>query len=244
MIAGTPAYMAPEQINGGPTDRRTDLFAFGVLIYEYATGLHPFAAQTALATAARILEHSPEPLEQLRPDLTASIIGTVERCLRKDPADRFAAAHDVVVALGDEQVYQGRSGRRRVWWRLHQIAVVTLYLTACFAAWVFKEWEPSAVGRWSFVLIGVFAAVSGVVRGHLLFTERIHPSRLASEHQKTRLTLLGLDLAIAVVLVFAASLVATARPVPAVLVMGLAAGIGTAAVFIEPATTAAAFDGS
>ena len=55
-IVGTPAYMAPEQFSGLPVDPRADVFAIGVVLYEYACGAHPFAASTALATVARVLE--------------------------------------------------------------------------------------------------------------------------------------------------------------------------------------------
>ena len=242
VLMGTPRYMAPEQVEGGQADRRTDLFAFGVLIYEYATGMHPFAAQTGLATAGRILEHTPPSLAQSRPDLPAALVEAVDRCLRKKPAERFQIAADVLAALHDTRL--DGDGRRRttVWWQLHQVAIVALYFVACAAAWLIKEWEPGLTTRWVFAATSGLAAVGGIVRGHLLFTERTHPRRLAAERQKTRLVLLGLDLGLGLALVVDASLANAARPVVSVLVMALAAGIGTAAVFIEPATTAATFD--
>jgi predicted Ser/Thr protein kinase len=241
MLMGTPAYMSPEQIQGGPIDRRTDLFALAVVMYEYATGRHPFAAQTPLATAARIVDEEPEPLQRQRPDLPKVLVSAIERCLRKSPADRCGTAEELTGALGGGPS-RGAQPDRRLWWRLHQLAAVALYFTACSAAWLLKEWALSPVARWAFVLIGACSAINGVARGHLLFTERMHVSRLATEHQKARRLLFGVDLAIAVALVVVAGFVADDRPVAAVLVIGLAAGIGLAAVLIEPATNTATFD--
>ena len=62
VLIGTPAYMAPEQLNGQPVDARADVFAYGVVIYEYACGVHPFSASTELARIARVLESDARPL--------------------------------------------------------------------------------------------------------------------------------------------------------------------------------------
>ena len=85
VLAGTPAYMAPEQLNGQAVGARADVFAFGVLLYEYACGTHPFDAPTLLGIAARVLESDAPPLDSLRPDLPAKLSDIVERCLRKSP---------------------------------------------------------------------------------------------------------------------------------------------------------------
>ena len=61
--------MAPEQLSGGTADARTDVFSYGVLLYEYATGVHPFDAATPLARIARVLESEPTPIARLRPDV-------------------------------------------------------------------------------------------------------------------------------------------------------------------------------
>jgi serine/threonine protein kinase len=243
VLVGTPAYMSPEQINGGPADRRADLFAFGVLLYEYATGRHPFAAPSALATAARIVNQQPESLRQLRQDLPLNVIEVIERCLEKDPSDRFATANEMLMALDSAPRSRGMDQPGR-WWQVHQYAAMALYFTACAAAWLLKEWSADSAGRWMFVGIGACAAINGVVRGHLLFTAHARPRRFLPEYHRVRRTLLVLDLVIAAVLVGMAGFVVDGRPVAAVLVIGLAAGIGLAAAFIEPVTTAAAFDQS
>ena len=89
MLIGTPAYMAPEQLNGGPVDARADVFAFGAVLYEYICGVHPFAAATPLATVARVLESDARPLG----DLCPHVPGRGRRVHRAVPAqgaaDRF-----------------------------------------------------------------------------------------------------------------------------------------------------------
>ncbi len=84
--------MAPEQLKGGIIDARTDIFAFGVLMYEYASGVHPFDGQTDMDRMARVLESEPRPIRELRPDLPDAFGVAVTRCLRKLPAERFGSA--------------------------------------------------------------------------------------------------------------------------------------------------------
>src|SRR5687767_2285350 len=79
-VFGTPAYMAPEQLQGQTVDARADVFAFGVLLYEYASGVHPFAAATPLGIAGRILESEATPIAERRPDISAAVAAVVDRC--------------------------------------------------------------------------------------------------------------------------------------------------------------------
>ena len=111
-VVGTPAYMAPEQLNGQPADLRTDVFAFGVVMYEYATGRHPFDAPTPLARAGRVLAAAADPLTSLRGDLPVGFTTAIERCLAKAPDERFASALDVVGALIDASPSHGPVGSR------------------------------------------------------------------------------------------------------------------------------------
>src|SRR5207248_2898192 len=99
LLLGTPAYMAPEQVSRGETDPRTDVFAYGVLMYEYACGEHPFAAASPLATLACVLESQVPPIGARQPDLPGSLCQVIDRCLRKLPADRFQSAGEIAAAL-------------------------------------------------------------------------------------------------------------------------------------------------
>jgi serine/threonine-protein kinase len=92
-VAGTAAYLSPEQASGEPTDARSDLFAAGVLLYELLTGRPPFQAQSAVATAYRIV-HAPAP--RLEDPMLADV---VERALAKDPSQRYPRAADFAAVL-------------------------------------------------------------------------------------------------------------------------------------------------
>ena len=96
MLAGTPQYMAPEILNGEPADRRSDIFALGVVMYEMLSGHHPFAAPTPTAMIGQVLHQPPRPLAPTVPPAYAAI---VTRALAKQPADRYQTAHEIVFDL-------------------------------------------------------------------------------------------------------------------------------------------------
>ena len=87
-ILGTVAYMSPEQLAGRPVDSRSDIFSLGIVLFELATGRHPFPAETEASILAKILEREPDDLLELRPDLPRPLERLVARCLEKDPAKR------------------------------------------------------------------------------------------------------------------------------------------------------------
>ena len=93
---GTPGYMAPEQLSGGDVDGRTDLFAFGIVAWELATGEHPFGSNPA-AMLARMMEGRPATLP--RQLSVPALDPIVRRCLRVSPADRYASADELLADL-------------------------------------------------------------------------------------------------------------------------------------------------
>lgn len=101
IVAGTAAYMSPEQAEGRPVDARSDVFAFGVLLFELATGRRPFERDSAVATLAAVLRDPAPAIADLRPDVPAPLVRLIDRCLRKAPDDRFHAVADVRIALED-----------------------------------------------------------------------------------------------------------------------------------------------
>ena len=98
-VLGTVAYMSPEQAQGKPVDSRSDIFSFGVMLYELAAGERPFRGDTPTSTIAKILETEPKPLGEIRGDLPGELLRIVRRCLRKKPEERFQSTGDLVVAL-------------------------------------------------------------------------------------------------------------------------------------------------
>jgi len=98
-VLGTLTYMSPEQVQGLPVDARTDVFSFGVVLYELLAGRRPFAGGSYLDTAARILREDPEPLVALRQDVPADLQDILSRCLAKDPGERFDSGREVYEAL-------------------------------------------------------------------------------------------------------------------------------------------------
>jgi TolB-like protein/Tfp pilus assembly protein PilF len=95
-MMGTIGYMSPEQARGLPADARSDLFAFGVVLYEMLSGRRAFQGETSSDTLAAILTKDPSPLPSVTPPGLDRI---VRRCLEKRPEDRFSTAHDVALAL-------------------------------------------------------------------------------------------------------------------------------------------------
>ena len=96
---GTAGYMAPEQVRGQAVDARTDLFAFGAVLYEMLTGQRAFKRDTAAETMTAILKEDPPELTASRADLSPALERIVRHCLEKNPAERFQTARDVAFAL-------------------------------------------------------------------------------------------------------------------------------------------------
>lgn len=96
---GTPSYMAPEQIMGEAVDRRTDVYALGVVIYELLAGQAPFVRATPVATAHAHVYDPPPPLRERRPDLSPAVEAVVLKALAKAPAERYAETRLLVADL-------------------------------------------------------------------------------------------------------------------------------------------------
>jgi len=144
-ILGTVAYMSPEQAEGKEIDARSDIFSFGVMLYEMLTGRRPFAGDTKLSTLAAIVNQEPRPATQLVEGLPSELDRVLARCLRKDPARRFQTMADLKVALEElkEESDSGRltagapvPARKRTWlWA----AAGALIVLALAGAWLLRR---------------------------------------------------------------------------------------------------------
>ena len=151
-IAGTLAYMSPEQAAGRPVDARTDIFSFGVLLYEMLTGRHPFRRGSQLETLSAIREADPEPPARVAPGLPPEAERAILRCLHKDPSRRWQSMSDLKAVLQDLRedsesgrargsVTPGTAKRSRGWW---WAAGAGLVLAAASAFLLYLRLAPRA----------------------------------------------------------------------------------------------------
>jgi tRNA A-37 threonylcarbamoyl transferase component Bud32 len=232
VVLGTPTYMAPEQLNNERVGVRADVFAFGVLIYELACGLHPFGS-----SPQQILYSDPPPIESLYPALAGPVSAVIGRCLKKLPAERFASAGEIAEALPKHLTIDAVR-----WWRAHQAIIVSLYFFAAVFAWFTKQELGSTALNAVFGLVSATATVGGVMRSYLLFVERVNRRALAAELRRTGLITMVTDALVAVALSFDGVLLfAAGRHLASVLIAGLGIGIVLARLVLEPFTTTEAF---
>jgi Tol biopolymer transport system component/serine/threonine protein kinase len=142
-ILGTVAYMSPEQAEGKKIDARSDVFSFGVMLYEALTGRRPFTGDTKLQTLAAIVNQEPRPAGQLVEGLPAELDRVLARCLRKDPARRFQTMADLRVALEELKeesdsgnLTAGAPARKRRW---QWAAAGGLIVLALAGAWLWQR---------------------------------------------------------------------------------------------------------
>jgi eukaryotic-like serine/threonine-protein kinase len=98
-IVGTMQYMSPEQLEGKPADARSDIFSFGAMLYEMATGRKAFEAKSHASLIAAILKEEPRPMRELQPLTPPALEHIVKACLAKDPDERPQSAHDLKLQL-------------------------------------------------------------------------------------------------------------------------------------------------
>jgi eukaryotic-like serine/threonine-protein kinase len=152
-ILGTISYMSPEQAEGKEVDTRSDIFSFGSLLYEMATGRRAFTGETPASTLGAVLKDEPTPASQLTEGLPGELERIINRCLRKEPNRRFQGMADLKVAL-EELKDESRAGslsgvaaepplepRRKL---LPLLTAAAALLVALAAGWWWRDASPPA----------------------------------------------------------------------------------------------------
>jgi serine/threonine-protein kinase len=137
-IVGTPHYMAPEQIERKPVDMRTDIFAFGCVLYELLSGQRAFPAESVTGAMAAILAHEPAPISGLRSGIPLELDRIVRECLAKDPEERFQSVREVRIALDWAlDARQAPPGKRRAPWAA--AGILAIVSAIALVGW----WRPT-----------------------------------------------------------------------------------------------------
>lgn len=254
VVVGTPSYMSPEQMRSRDVDARSDIFALGVILYELASGIHPFEREDSVDTAAHILVVDPAPLASVARNASPELSRIVHKCLQKKPADRYQSAADLKADLerarreprprrrSTEAIVSGRNtlGLARGWWRMHQYVQLAVYATTAIVAW-----RTTAMGLLQSDLIyGVAictALGAGTGRVYLLFIERIEGDKAGTHIASVGRFVLAGDVAFMALFVGSAVYLMPSHRLVAATIVGVAIMFGFAVSVIEPRTTRRAF---
>jgi eukaryotic-like serine/threonine-protein kinase len=152
VVMGTVGYMSPEQVRGAEADHRSDIFSFGLILYELLAGHRAFTGGASVETMTAILRNEPPDLPETVP---AGVRQIVAHCLEKDASNRFQSARDLAFALA--ALSQGSGATTvaappaRKWLRI-ALAVFAIFAVGIAAGWAVRR--PAAAQRWNGVLLG------------------------------------------------------------------------------------------
>ena len=154
VVLGTAGYMSPEQVRGASVDMRSDLFSFGIILYELLSGINPFRRKTGVESLTAILNDEPPDLATAVGDVSSPLARIVHRCLQKEPDDRFQNASDLAFALhalssSTTPANAAPVRTRRGFWTAVGVAAV-LVLAGAAIAWRRADTEPPAFEQLSF----------------------------------------------------------------------------------------------
>jgi hypothetical protein len=244
---GTPGYMAPEQLSGGDVDARADIFAFGVLAWELATGEHPFGTDLAavLSRMTELIEGRATGLSRALPQPGLDRI--VRRCMRARPEERYPSGGSLLAdlrALEEPGLAAAPSASHdpRWWWQFHQIVMAILNGVMPGAVWALRHWNwlTPPYGSALFLTTLMLATVSVTLRLNLVFTSRVHPAMLVEHRARLFPAVVVADTCLALALLGTAARIAGDFDEAAALILTAAVAMLASLALIEPATTRAA----
>jgi serine/threonine protein kinase/Tfp pilus assembly protein PilF len=135
LALGTTCYMSPEQAMAKRVDARSDLWSLGVVLYEMLAGHTPFEGETATAVIAAIFESDPQPLKHREPIVSPALQSVVDRCLRKDPAERYQTAEEMLSELrAIKEKADGIGARSARWIAVAAVAAILVGLALFYAS--------------------------------------------------------------------------------------------------------------
>jgi hypothetical protein len=241
---GTPGYMAPEQLRGQAVDARADVFAFGVMAFELASGRHPFGQGDSASLLERVVADAPLTLE-VQPAALAPI---VRRCLRANPLERYQSAGEIVAALrgmrgsGGSDTTHGAAAADPVWWwQFHQAAVAVLTIAAVIVIGFTHAWFGSW-GSATFVVVLVAATISVTLRLHLWFTSIVHPALLQEVRQRSLRGAFAAEAVLIAAIAMGCTVLVATHLITAVYLIVTALLLLLSLLVIEPARARASFD--
>jgi eukaryotic-like serine/threonine-protein kinase len=153
VVMGTAAYMSPEQVRGVEADHRSDIFSFGLILYELLSGKRAFPRDTSVETMRAILKEDPPPMPEALP---APVREIVTHCLEKDPRDRFQCAKDLVFALSQAAAQSGGAAANQTFSspRRLRLGLIMILIAGVAVLASHYFWNPPAADVWSALRLG------------------------------------------------------------------------------------------
>lgn len=247
MFLGTPAYASPEQLLGSEVDESTDIFSFGLTLYELTAGRHPFLETDSITTIARILEAELQDLTRVNPAISGEFDRIVRRCLNKLPGDRYGSARDLLIELeklSDKPDKETKAGSSAPlwWWQFHQAVAGFGYYSMLYPMWRVKQWIGGIEGSLLFFPVLIAVGVAANLRLHLWFTSKYYKSELPGQRRRVSRWIRWADYLFVLMLAVSAIRIHTEHAIIATLLMAVSIGALVAFLLIEPTTARAALD--
>jgi hypothetical protein len=233
--------MAPEVLDNLPADARSDIFVFGLLGWELATGRHPLGANSH-SQMARLHDISAGAEPELQGPLSVPGLDRVLiRCARRDPDERYPSADGIVEDLRSLQhaapLVVPPPDIRLWWWQVHQGVMAAVVASAPVWMWIVRRTFERPRGTWMFFAVLALATASVTLRLNLLFTSRVHPRLLADHHARLWKWIPAAEGLVAMLLLWTATVVSSQHEAIGAMLLSLGIVLAASLVIIEPTTT-------